>query len=129
MAKTPAEKLGVKPGSTLVLINAPGAPETILGSLPDGVRVETAGGGGGADVALMFAGDSAELREYAPVVLAAADDDGKVWIAYRKGGVSDLSRDTLMPALTGLGWHGVSLVSLDATWAAARFRRLEQIGR
>ncbi|HEY3868161.1 MAG TPA: hypothetical protein VGM10_07410 [Actinocrinis sp.] len=35
----------------------------------------------------------------------------------------------LMPAFVELGWHGVSLVSLDAVWSAARFRRLEQIRR
>ncbi|MFF8945956.1 hypothetical protein ACF1A5_27465 [Streptomyces sp. NPDC014864] len=59
----------------------------------------------------------------------AAGEDTTVWIAYRKGGVSDPTRDALMPAFTGPGRHGMSLVSLDARWSGARFRRLEQIGR
>lgn len=78
---------------------------------------------------MLFADDFAQLRRDAPGLLAPLTDAAKVWICYRKGGVSDLSRDVLMPALADIGWHGVSLVSLDQTWSAARFRRLEHIGR
>lgn len=127
MPKTTAEKLGIKPSSTLRIINAPEGRPAPLGPLPDGVRVE-GGAGATADVVVLFAHDSGELRSLAPAALAAGGADGKVWIAYRKGNVSDLGRDTLMPALTHLGWHGVSLVSVDATWSAARFRPLDRIG-
>ncbi len=129
MPKTTAEKLGIKPGSTLRVLGAPDdAGATLLGGLPDGVTLEP-GDGGAADVVVMFAHDAEELRRLAPSALAAGGEQGKVWIAYRKGNVSDLSRDTLMPALVDLGWHGVSLVSVDATWSAARFRPLDRIGR
>lgn len=128
--KTPAEKLGIKPDTTLTVINEPDTGPSVLGALPDGVVVLPPDGSASADVVVVFAADGRHLREDAPPVLAAASDStGKIWIAYRKGGVSDLSRDTLMPAFVDLGWHGVSLVSLDKTWSAARFRRLDQIGR
>lgn len=78
---------------------------------------------------MLFAHDAAQLHRDAPGLLAPLTDATKVWIVYRKKGVSDLSRDALMPALTGIGWHGVSLVSVDQAWSAARFRRLEHIGR
>ncbi|WP_329570040.1 hypothetical protein [Kitasatospora sp. NBC_01266] len=127
MPKTTAEKLGIKPGATLTLINTPDGQAAPLGPLPDGVTLES-GSGGTADVVVLFAHDSGELHRHAPAAFAAVAESGKVWIAYRKGGVSDLSRDTLMPALTELGWHGVSLVSVDTTWSAARFRPLHLIG-
>lgn len=43
--------------------------------------------------------------------------------------MSGLNRDSLIAAFVDLGWHGVSLVALDSRWSAARFRRLDQIGR
>jgi hypothetical protein len=130
MPKTQAEKLGIKPGAVVTVINAPDTEPPVLGPLPDGVTLQPSGGGGeSADVIVLFAQDSRQLHRDAPAVLSDAPDTAKTWIAYRKGGVSDLGRDTLMPPFVDLGWHGVSLVSLDATWSAARFRRLEQIGR
>ena len=137
MAKSTAEKLGIKPGSTLRMINASDGQVALLGTLPDGVTMVDSDSGAGADgdvgttadVVLLFAHDSSELHKYAPSALKAGGSDGKVWIAYRKGNVSDLGRDTLMPALVDQGWHGVSLISIDSTWSAARFRPLDQIGR
>ncbi|MFI9275684.1 hypothetical protein ACIGXM_34005 [Kitasatospora sp. NPDC052896] len=129
MPKTQAEKLGIKPGDVLTVINAPDTEPPVLGPLPDGVTLQPPGGGESANVIVLFAEDSRQLHRDAPAVLSATPDTTRTWIAYRKGGVSDLGRDTLMPAFVELGWHGVSLVSLDATWSAARFRRLEQIGR
>jgi len=127
--KTTAEKLGIKPGSTLRLINAPDDDGVVLlGGLPDGVTLEP-DDGGAVEVVVLFAHDTGELHRFAPSALAAAGEQGKVWIAYRKGNVSDLARDTLMTALVDLGWHGVSLVSVDATWSAARFRPLDRIRR
>lgn len=127
MPKSNAEKLGIRPASTLEVLNAPEGPSPI-GDLPTDVATAAATGVA-ADVIILFADDSAQLHRDAPAVLDRAAQGTKVWIAYRKGGVSDLGRDALMPAFTDLGWHGVSLISLDATWSAARFRRIEDIRR
>ena len=128
MPKTHAEKLGITPGSTVTIVNAP--PGTTLPEeLPEGVTVRRQQEGGVPGTLVLFAHDTAQLHRDAPGLLTSLTDTTKVWICYRKGGVSDLSRDVLMPALIGIGWHGVSLVSLDQTWSAARFRRLEHIGR
>lgn len=140
MPKSNAEKLGIRPASTLEVLNAPEglspigdlpadvATAAATGVTPD-VATATAATGVTPDVIILFADDSAQLHRDAPAVLDRAAQGTKVWIAYRKGGVSDLGRDALMPAFTDLGWHGVSLISLDATWSAARFRRIEDIGR
>jgi hypothetical protein len=127
MPKTAAEKLGVTPGSTLAVHNAPDGAVEALG-LPDGATVAPPGVTV-ADVVLLFATDSAQLRRDFPAVLDSADDATRVWVAYRKGGVSDVGRDSLAPAFVDLGWHGVSLVAVDDRWSAVRFRRLDQIGR
>jgi hypothetical protein len=129
MAKSNAEKLGIAPSSTLSVLNAPEGGAPVLGALPDTVTVLPFAQSEVADVMVLFAEDSGQLHREAPALFARAAEATKVWIAYRKGGVSDLGRDALMPAFVELGWHGVSLVSLDAVWSAARFRRIEQIGR
>jgi hypothetical protein len=149
VAKSGAEKIGVKAGCTLTLVGAPGGDAAVLGAMPEDVEVVvavsaadlssaavgsaaagpgTASSAGAAGIVLLFAADSAQLHRDAPPLFAAAGPATKLWIAYRKGAVSDIGRDTLMPAFVDLGWHGVSLVSLDETWSAARFRRLEEIG-
>ena len=137
MSKSGAEKIGVLAGSTLTLLNAPGGDAAVLGRLPADVVVTASAAAdmprdaGAADVVLLFVADAAELEQYAPALFAAAGPDAatKLWIAYRKGKASDLGRDALMPAFVDLGWHGVTLVSLDGTWSAGRFRRLEDIKR
>lgn len=129
MPKSNAEKLGIAPGSTLTVLNAPEGDAPVLGALPDEVTVLATSDDAVADVVVLFAQDSAQLHRDAPPLFARAGGATKLWIAYRKGGVGGLGRDALMPAFVELGWHGVSLVSLDAVWSAARFRRLEQIRR
>jgi hypothetical protein len=51
--------------------------------------------------------------------------DGLIWIAYPKGGAmgTDLDRDVLRDSLAKHGLEAVSLIALDATWSAMRFRR------
>lgn len=128
MTKTPADKLGIKAGHRLLVENPPESGLAILEPLPDGVTVQKSPHSSGADVVILFAADTTELHRRAPAILTAASNGALVWIAYRKGGASDLSRDSLMSAFVDLGWHGVSLVALDAQWTAARFRELDQIG-
>jgi hypothetical protein len=129
MPKSNAEKLGIAPGSTLTVLNAPDGDPPVLGALPDEVTVLAVSDDAVADVVVLFVEDSPQLHREAPPLFARAGETTKVWIAYRKGRAGGLGRDALMPAFVELGWHGVSLVSLDAVWSAARFRRLEQIRR
>jgi len=58
--------------------------------------------------------------------------DGIFWIAYPKGGLTtktDLNRDILRGEVLKLGLAGVSLVAIDDTWSAMRFRPAEKVGK
>lgn len=79
-----------------------------------------------AEALLAFVTRAAELD--APLVdalLAAADGDRLVWVAYPKAGQlgTDLNRDRLAAALTERGLRPVRQVAIDDTWSALRFRR------
>ena len=52
-------------------------------------------------------------------------DGGVFWVAFPKGSSkvqTDLSRDRGWESLNDAGWQLVSLISIDATWSAARIR-------
>jgi hypothetical protein len=116
-AKTIAEKLLIKPGST---VWASDRARLALVEPLDDVRVHDAVAD--ADVALVFADDSASLR----ATLAEHDlhGAGAVWVVYPKGGRADINRDSLWPILAEHGLRPISQVSVDDTWSALRFRPL-----
>jgi hypothetical protein len=126
MGKTAAQKLGIKPGNRVYPINAPAEYAELLGELPAGASLADAGP---ADVVHLFAHDLADLDRHAKAAIDALAPGGLFWISYPKGGRTDIRRDDLMLALVPLGWRGVSLVAVDETWSAARFRPLAEIGR
>jgi hypothetical protein len=115
--KTTAEKLLIKPGSTVWTSDR---SRLALVAPPDDVRVLD--GVADADVALVFASDSVSLRA------TLADHDlhgaGVVWVVYPKGGRTDINRDSLWPILAEHGLRPISQVSVDDTWSALRFRPL-----
>ena len=120
MAKTIAEKLQIKPGTT-VWLSQPEHAE-LIGRLPAGV--DTVDLPGDATTAILVAGDEASLR-------AALEDHGEhlgepavLWVAYPKGGRSDINRDTLWPILREIGLRPISQISLSDAWSALRFRPL-----
>ena len=50
---------------------------------------------------------------------------------YPKGGAkagTDLNRDVLWQLVGPRGWTGVSLVAIDDTWSAMRFRPSDKVG-
>ncbi|RAP77954.1 YdeI/OmpD-associated family protein [Paenibacillus montanisoli] len=77
------------------------------------------------DFVMLFAKDIASLNEHAPKALKAVKRDGLLWICYPKGTAkirTDINRDRGWKAVKDEGWEGVSLVSVDETWSAMRFR-------
>jgi hypothetical protein len=96
--------------------------------LPNGALLT---GSGKADVVQLFARNAAELDKHLPKATTALQGSGLLWICYPKGGVragTDLNRDLLWQRLQPHGLTGVSLVAIDATWSAMRFRRASEVG-
>lgn len=127
MAKTTAEKLGVKEGTALMMIGAP--EDWTPGPLPPGATLTT--DQGAADLVLLFAPDAATLDTTMKDALDAVPFDGLIWVAYRKGGAkagTDLNRDILQERLSHHGMVGVTLISLDDTWSGMRVRPLDRPG-
>lgn len=130
-----AKKLQMKPGQRATVLNAPEGYPRALEPLPEGVELLLElGGDGQLDFALLFVKTLAELRERLPAAARAVKHDALLWIAYPKGSAktgADLNRDRLHAAVAEHERRltGVTLVSLDDTWSAMRFRPPERVGR
>lgn len=77
------------------------------------------------DFVMLFVKDIASLNEHAPAALKAVKKDGLLWICYPKGTSkmrTDINRDRGWRVVKDEGWEGVSLVSINETWSAMRFR-------
>ena len=125
-----AKKLLIKPGSRLLVLNAPDGYLERLAPLPDGVELAAAGDDG-CDVVHLFARNRAEVERFAGAAVAAVRPGGVLWISYPKRGrnvTTDLNRDTGWSALSSLGWRVVSQVAIDERWSALRFRPLSEVG-
>lgn len=79
---------------------------------------------------LLFALDSKVLSRAIPGILSRLAPDAKCWIAYPKGasGIkSDLNRDQGWEPLAAAGYEPVTMVAIDATWSAVRYRPVGDI--
>lgn len=117
------KKLGVKPGSRLVLFGAPGGFETTLGALPEGARVRR-GGTSQADLAVWFVETRAELRR-GITGRAGAIPSGGLWIAWRKqssGAASDVGEADVRAAGLAAGLVDYKICAVDHTWSGLKFQ-------
>ena len=112
------QKLFIK-GGTVLLMNAPPGYAKLLDGSPAKV---TTRGSGSADTILAFASDEAQAKASLAAAGKAMAPESSLWIAYRKGD-KQLHRDTLWKLAEPLGFTGVSLVAVDDTWSAMRFKR------
>lgn len=124
--KTAAEKMMIKPGRSVRLVNAPEGAAGLLG-LPDGARPVDAGGDptAQADVIVLFAHHRADLEALLPGLRPAVAPGGMIWVAYHKGASpvkTDINRDSIWAYARTVEMDAVSQVSIDDDWSALRLR-------
>lgn len=127
MPDTPlATKLGIKPGMTLLILDAPDGYRTRLDPLPEGVQIGTIALPGGLfDLVQVFVRSKADVDRHAAGALAALKPGGLLWFGFPKKSAklqTDVSRDSGWDALHAAGWEIVSVIAIDDTWSAGRFR-------
>jgi hypothetical protein len=116
------EKLGIKPGMIVGLIDAPDDFENTLGILPEDVKLHDPDTGS-CDLLMWFTRSTQELQAGIEEI-AAREDYRSVWIAWPKKGSklkSDLTQQTVRQ--TGLDARLVDykICSIDKTWSGLLF--------
>lgn len=120
--KSVAEKLSIKPGTTVWVL--PASRAELIEPLPDGARAVKAIDE--AAVAVIFAEDAAQLRARLDERAESLAEPDSLWIAYPKANRTDINRDKLPPILGEHNMRPIGQVAVDETWSALRFRPLRE---
>jgi len=117
-----AQKLGVKPGATLLLVDAPDGFDALLAPMPDGVSVRRTARGA-ADVVVVFVTEQQRLERRVPVLEQAIFPNGGLWIAFPKrasGVATDVTDHTIRAVGLPRGLVDNKVCAIDETWTGLR---------
>ncbi len=122
-----SDKLNLRGQSQAVVLNAPAEFEAELAQW-DGVEIlRAAGDAKSIAFGLAFAVTKAERDAASVVLIAKADADAILWIAYPKSTskryVCEFNRDSGWDIMQAAGFDTVRMVAIDEDWSALRFRR------
>ncbi len=115
-----AQKLGIKPGSRLSVLNGPSG--FAIPDLPAGVVARTSARGR-ADVILSFHTARSDLARRLPALRRALDVDGGLWIGWPKrtsGVATDITEDVVREVALPTGLVDVKVCAIDDTWSGLR---------
>ena len=126
MAAVLADRLLIKPGARVLLLNAPIGYAKKLQPLPEGVTVVDRRSQTASEVAIVFVRDKGELKRLQSG-FATLEDDAALWVCYPEGGRSrtDLDRDVIQAALESDELIGGTNVPFDDAWTCTQFRTRE----
>jgi hypothetical protein len=115
-------KLGIKPGSRVLLVGAPDGFD--LGELPAGVVLHARPGRMPYDVGLAFCPDRDSLRRRFGPLARRLTSAGALWVAWPKkasGVPSDLDENAVREFGLAAGLVDVKVAALDRIWAGLKF--------
>jgi CheY-like chemotaxis protein len=119
--RTTAQKLGIKPGSTVALLEPPSHVESILGQLPADVEFVD----GEANVTLCFLHDPNAVRQAFSDLRSQAART-RLWMLWRKktsNHHSGVTEPAVREAGLSLGLVDYKICSIDKNWSAMLFTR------
>jgi hypothetical protein len=119
-----AQKLGVKPEATVVLIAAPDRFEDLLEPLPDGARLRR-GNRGRREMTIWFVTARTDFERRLDAV-ARAVGEGTLWMAWPKGSsgvATDITEDTIRDVVLPRGLVDSKVCAIDATWSGLRLTK------
>lgn len=125
------KKLNLKDQTAIVVLQAPASFETALAELKGVTVHRKVARGAKIAFGIGFAIRQTELDAVSASLIAAADGDAVVWIAYPKQSskkyTCEFHRDSGWTVLADAGFETVRMVAIDDDWSALRFRRVEYV--
>jgi|SRR5919109_3415338 hypothetical protein len=119
------DKLGIKPGMRIAIINPPRGYRSSLGQLPPGVRV-SARAQGPVPFIHFFTPNRALLREHLGDLLEALEPDGALWISWPKkssGVPTDMTEDAIREIALPMGLVDIKVAAIDDVWSGLKLVR------
>jgi predicted CoA-binding protein len=123
MSRPLANKLYIREGYRIAILNPPVGYSQLLGELPENVTVANSLEGE-FDVIQFFVTKRKKLEEKLSGLSNALRSRGLVWVTYPKGNQSDadINRDSIVAYAKTIGLKAVAQVSVDDSWSALRFK-------
>jgi hypothetical protein len=82
------------------------------------------------DFVIVFVRSIVEVEIWAPKAIRAIREEGLLWMAYPKQSSkikTDINRDSGWQTVAALNFEGISMVAIDETWSAMRFRASKDV--
>jgi hypothetical protein len=117
-----AQKLGIKPGHTILITGKPPATFANSLNLPEGATI--AATAKSANVIIHFTTSAADLRKSFPRLAKQLDKAGGLWISWPKkssGIETDLSENPIREIGLAAGLVDNKVCAIDHTWSGLRF--------
>jgi hypothetical protein len=116
------QKLGIKPGLAVVIINAPTNYRRLLGTIPEGVtfsdRLKP-----DSTFAHVFINNRSELTKRLSILREKIADAGTVWVSWPKkssGVPTDVTEDVVRAVALPLGFVDVKVCAVDEIWSGLK---------
>ena len=116
-----AKKLGIKPGTRLFSVGAPGHYDELLAPLPEGVKrvrkIEA------ADVAHFFVTARARLEKELRAAVPKMQQDAAIWVSWPKKSAkvaTDITEDTVREVALPLGLVDIKVCAVDEVWSGLK---------
>ena len=122
--KTIVEKMYLKPGMSVLIIDPPEGYADRIGELPPDIRMVEAPESG-LDVVEIFVMKMSELESRIKMLSPFLKPSSIIWITYPKGssGIdTDLNRDIIWRKAREMGMEAVANFAVDDVWTAMRLR-------
>ena len=116
------QKLGIKPGLTVVTINAPANYRRLLGQIPDSVTFSERLKSGSSFVHL-FTSRRSEMQKKMSILRGKISDNGAIWVSWPKksSGIStDVTEDVIREIALPLGFVDIKVCAVDETWSGLK---------
>ena len=116
------KKLGIQPGMTVQVIDAPLPYERIVEQLPADLHF-VARTTAGTQLVHLFCTDAAKLEKTLTTLRARLPADAVVWVSWPKkssGVASDVDENAVRRIALPIGYVDVKVCAVDATWSGLK---------
>ena len=116
------QKLGIKPGTVVVAIDAPGNYHKLLDKIPSGVNFATRPVGNTKFVHL-FVKERRILEKHLQSLRRKIADDAAVWVSWPKkssGIATDITEDVIRAIAAPLGFVDIKVCAIDEIWSGLK---------
>lgn len=117
------QKLGIKPGNRVAMVDAPKDLRGTLGKLPDDVTLTDKLGKSPSNVIVWFVTKQSILAKRFTSIAKHLDPSGGLWVAWPKktsGVATDVNENTVRGVALAAGLVDNKVCAIDDTWSGLR---------